>query len=441
MLQMVRRSLGLQIQVQTQQHTSCEIGRNMRPEAFLYQFLGWYHLYTAAIRLAVSEMAANHNDTMTAGTTRTAAMAGSAGNRAVPTKAVLRGTESDDLAEALLLSSVRTGGIAGSAGEQSTLTEDTLIGTLAKPWHLSIGLSMHSWHSRLNRSAGNVSRSDLGEAEEPGLSASCAARVRTADSAGTARKFKLVNPAVQACTAGAMSAADIMQDLASDGAATGDSVTDDDSMQDPPGLPASHASHASAQTPSAAQTLHGTEGSDVDSDILSDSAIIANESAAEATRRHIAADTIHVQDMASEDEENVSLWRSHTTPVRELPQIWQYAICRDQEGLSFCFLAVTSQCRTLWHLPVQMCIQAFCVPCRLMLLLAFACVCTSLTSGRQFTGVPCFRGLRCFGCLSKDISFVSCLVGLPYQTARFVHSCDWAPDSVTLTQLCSSAAS
>ena len=293
------------------------------------------------------DAAASHDDTITAGTSRTAGVAdtaGSAGNRAASTKAVLPGTKRDDLAEALALSSVRTAGTAdsaGSAGQHSTLAEDSLLDTLADG---DLGTSAQA-SARTAGSAGSAGSAhtagsagvqemsaedsfvDMGDAEELGVSAAGAAR--TAGSTGTAREFEFVNPASKARTAEAMSAADIMQDLASETQTTsGASAIDDESRQDRQGLPASHALRARAQNSNTA--IHDSDIADFDSDVVSDSVNIAHQSATEAARRHTAANAIResVQDVASEDEENVSLGLpQHTSQraasgmtVRRLPE-------------------------------------------------------------------------------------------------------------------------
>ena len=293
------------------------------------------------------DAAASHDDTITAGTSRTAGVAdtaGSAGNRAASTKAVLPGTKRDDLAEALALSSVRTAvtaDSAGSAGQHSTLAEDSLLETLADG---DLGTSAQA-SGRTAGSAGSAHTAgsagvqemsaedsfvDMGDAEELGVSAAGAAR--TAGSTGTAREFEFVNPASKAHTAEAMSAADIMQDIASDQTTSGASAIDDESRQDRQGLPASHALRARAQNSNTA--IHDSDIADFDGDVVSDSVSIAHQSATEAARRHTAANAIResVPDMASEDDENVSLG---------LPQ---HASQRAASGMTVCSLPEQSSC-------------------------------------------------------------------------------------------------
>ena len=66
-----------------------------------------------------------------------------------------------------------------------------------------------------------------------------------------------------------------MQDLAADQAATAANIPDDKSIQDRPGLPASHALRAVAHSSNADQALDGTYPADSDGDILTNSATIA----------------------------------------------------------------------------------------------------------------------------------------------------------------------
>lgn len=227
------------------------------------------------------DAAASHDDTMTAGTARSAGIAGVAAT-------------------------------TGMAGEHAMTAEDVLL-DVAQDDESAWGMAGAAGTARTAGTAGTAGAAGI------------------AGTASTARDDEFLNPAGRAHTSNSnsMTAADIIQDLASEQAAVGIGDIGDQTLGNSQGLAAGHASHAVAdrsnlaQDSGTAQHVSGVGNDLILTGELSDGIASAADdlplgaddlpAAAAATSRSNGAltDRESAQHMMSEDDENMSLGLSH----------------------------------------------------------------------------------------------------------------------------------